>query len=71
MSATETRIASSLVQEGSQHPLHVEGGAELAWKLVADLHLLHLEVTAQIERLRSHHCRRCGEPATLNLGDFT
>lgn len=71
MSAIDTRTASSHVQEGSQHSLHVEGGAELAWRLVADLHLQYQEVTAQIEHLRNHHCRNCGEPATLKLEDFT
>jgi hypothetical protein len=61
----EVRIASSSLQEGWElglggHPLHVEGGAELAWKLVADLHLLHRRLEDTIEKLRATHCPHCG-----------
>ncbi len=34
------------------HPLHVEGGSDLAWKLVADLHLLHKRLEETIPMLR-------------------
>jgi hypothetical protein len=61
----EVRIASSNLQEGWElgaggHPLHVEGGAELAWKLVSDLHLLHRRLEDTIEKLRATPCPHCG-----------
>lgn len=61
----EVRVASSTLQEGWElglggHPLHVEGGAELSWKLVADLHLLHHDLSDTIEKLRAQPCPHCG-----------
>lgn len=57
----EPRILSSHIQDAGGHPLHVEGGAELAWKLVADLHLLHQRLTDTIEKLRGAPCAHCGK----------
>lgn len=63
----DTVYADSSIQAGGGHLGHLEGGAEMAWGLAAELNAALKELRGEIDRLRAYHCRVCGEPAAVDL----
>lgn len=47
------RRADSTIDTIGGHPLHVEGGSDLVWRLVAHNQMLHRELQDQIAELRA------------------
>lgn len=62
-----TVYADSSMQAGGGHLGHLEGGAEMAWGLAAELNAALKELRGEVDRLRAYRCRVCGEPGTVDL----